>query len=53
MPVELLQEIAVRIRAELGITGVNPFLQDDETNEASRTLFRMVAGDVSIFPTAA
>ncbi|MBO1333790.1 hypothetical protein [Streptomyces sp. VRA16 Mangrove soil] len=50
---ELITEIARRIREELGITGSNPFTLDDETNAASREIFRRVAGNVSVFPAAA
>ncbi|MFG2789934.1 hypothetical protein [Streptomyces sp. NPDC048419] len=50
MPAELIQEIARRIREELGITGVNPFEMDDEMNHASREIWRSVAGDISVFP---
>lgn len=53
MSTELIQEIARRIREELGISGTNPFALDRETNEASREIFRAVAGDVSVFPATA
>ncbi|MEU2605939.1 hypothetical protein [Streptomyces albus] len=53
MSVELIQEISRRIREELGISGTNPFAQDDNTNDASREIFRRVAGNVSVFPAAA
>lgn len=53
MSAELIQEIARRIREELGITGVNPFAMTDDMNEASREIFRIVAGDISVFPATA
>jgi hypothetical protein len=53
MSTELVQEIARRIREELGITGVNPFEMTDDMNEASREIFRSVTGGASVFPAAA
>jgi hypothetical protein len=50
---ELIQEISRRIREELGISGSNPFTLDDDTNEASREIFRNITGNASVFPSAA
>lgn len=49
----MIQEISRRIREELGISGSNPFTLDDSTNDASREIFRNVAGDASVFPAVA
>ncbi|MGC2997536.1 hypothetical protein ACPF8X_03800 [Streptomyces sp. G35A] len=52
MSAELIQEIARRIREELGVTGVSPFEMDDEMSHASREIWRSVTENASVFPTA-
>jgi hypothetical protein len=53
MSTELIQEIVLRIREELGITGVNPFEMTDDMNAASRDIWHGVTGGASVFPVAA
>ncbi|MEU2401084.1 MULTISPECIES: hypothetical protein [Streptomyces] len=53
MSAETIREIVLRIREELGITGVSPFEMTDDMNEASREIWRGVAGGASVFPSAA